>query len=1092
MNNTNFFSFILIIGLLTTTQIQAAEPTTSDEIFIGSMVPDAPYKSVHSKLNLVQKLLLPIDALSFISEPSYFLTVSKYPLLPDPNFVDWAKAAIASPTNQEAYRLFLAGKHDLEKYQDILTVPPIQQPKKDNKNGDKIDTLESSQTVTSIDYDIPNFSQSLGFFISLNQSLTQSDNAWTRLYRGISLARLRAFQPALDDLQMAREKFNRIGADEKRLLTERAIHQVILWQQGHGEIVESECQVMEDHHFCQTTKSCGGEKKHDEIVMFFKPALTQNAQTTQIAQWLHCAEYLIRVNQNADLHQDILLTLLPLVQQHNLQYKMVGYWKQVSTLYLTAKAFEQDTYLLQKILPLLTDTIGISPFQLALRDVFIDGLPQEILEQRFTFYQLNPVEQQTLHQLYHARRQYQKQVDQLATVFFTQLQTKIAQEDHLSPQQQHYLWSLLMGEIFNRDPWSIAITFWNQSVGVEDIAYLLRTGIPVGTALFPDIQKLWTAQQGLYRALTASLNHPNAPVYLRKTHQQAVKGIAYLEKMVPNETVKVVLAPFIVDKIYLKQLVGQNFDVIEWMQAYESLIKATVEQPDREKILTLIAQFIGYHFSTLLIGDDLSSEASLQKLQAQIEKLKPLLLCTAQWIDVDNASSTDTACQFKWFQFGSEWLLRLVEQWTKNIAFFHHNPELFQIIRQVNQTTLSTLAENLPTKTSLFSWLGEVWLTQFYQQFEKRRHETQEILQWKTQLFLDAIAYWLAHETYHYAEAISVRQHLEKTFKKSHLADLAESTQIALHLVHLLLSETKTSQFNSLQQLSLLLSPNNQKPVAELLHTALSILIHLKPEWLSSQFNPSNKPLDEKQIAKYRALFPLPTPHQLERIKSPLAQTLTLMLPSFYTSMSPTEITTFISKMIEKRFQGQQRSILEIMLKFALAVNTKELNYAQLKVLSRFSLQTPINLAYNLPLSIDYAHFIPYIMPYTSQPNHQSENVENNLEIGVGITQKLGPFITITLNQGGDLTMAQNLALLKAALNEDDNKLAEQHFYALLPPEYLDKRVNEPAVFSHQNAIIVYKGARAVLEALQRGHKLSTQLENLAVTLLTESFIKGD
>jgi hypothetical protein len=157
------------------------------------------------------------------------------------------------------------GKHGLEKYQDILTIPPIHQQKQDNEDND---------------YDIPDFANIFGVFLLLNDSLTQLDNAWTRLYRGITLARLRAFQPALNDLQIAKEKFTSIGANEKLLLTERAIHQVTLWQQGNHDILEPK-------------------------------------------------------NQERDLNKDTLLALLPFVQQHNLVDKTVAYWKQLSTLYLT-------------------------------------------------------------------------------------------------------------------------------------------------------------------------------------------------------------------------------------------------------------------------------------------------------------------------------------------------------------------------------------------------------------------------------------------------------------------------------------------------------------------------------------------------------------------------------------------------------------------------------------------------------------------------------------------------------------------------------------------------------------------------------------
>jgi hypothetical protein len=105
MNNTSFFSFILILLIGLAPPIKATEP--SDELFISSAVPYAQYKSVHNKMDFIQKLLLPIDALSLISEPRYFFNVSKHPLLPNPSFIDWSKAVIAPHANQKAYRLFL-------------------------------------------------------------------------------------------------------------------------------------------------------------------------------------------------------------------------------------------------------------------------------------------------------------------------------------------------------------------------------------------------------------------------------------------------------------------------------------------------------------------------------------------------------------------------------------------------------------------------------------------------------------------------------------------------------------------------------------------------------------------------------------------------------------------------------------------------------------------------------------------------------------------------------------------------------------------------------------------------------------------------
>lgn len=1008
MNNTSFFSFILILLIGLAPPIKATEP--SDELFISSGVPYAEYKSVHNKMDFIQKLLLPIDALSFISEPKYFLGVSKYSLLPDPSFIDWSKAVIAPHANQKAYRLFLEAKHDLEEYQDILTIPPILQQEEDDEDNE------------DNDYDIPDFKNIFGVFLLLNDSLTQLDNAWTRLYRGITLARLRAFQPALNDLQIAKKKFTSIGANEKLLLTERAIHQVTLWQQGNNYIPEPK-------------------------------------------------------NQERDLNKDTLLALLPFVQQHNLVDKTVAYWKQLSTLYLTEKAFDKDTLLLKKILPLLTETIGISTFQLALRDVFINGLPEEILQQCFILYKLNTAEQQTLHQLYRTRLQYQEQVHHLASRFFELFQKKVAQQNYLSPQQQQFLWKSLRTEGVD-DLGTIAIIFLQLQVGVEQIVELLRTGTQVSTALLSDIQGLWASQQQLYIALATSLNHPNAPSYLRETHHKVVMGIEYLDKIVPEDTLKIFIAPFVVNKIYLKQLLDEDFDMIKWMQAHELTIRATFEQSNRDQILNLIAQFIGNNF---IRDDDTQME----------EALKPVLLCTAQWINVANMiDSTETftnnACKFKWFQFGSKWLLLLIEQWTKDITFFNKNPELLFIINQATQTTLSALAQNLTTNTS-FSWLGDLWLTHLSAQIKKRHSKEQDALQLETKLILNGIAYWLANEIDDYASAVITRKNFKNTLKKVHLANLADSTKIVLHLLNLMITDIKVERLNSLQQLSLL-SANSEEPLAELLYTGLSIIINYY----------ANKSiyLDNDQITKSHVLFPLPTSHEVERIKSPLALLLTMMSPRFYANMSPVEITAFISEMIEKNFNSQ-RQLVETMLMFALENNVKELNYTQIKALSRFSLQTPINVVYELPLSVEYASLIPYIMPYTYLPSNKLEESDNNFILGAGFTQKIGPFATMSINYGKGnvatvqkvLIMKRHLALLKAALNDDKNNFAEQHFNALLP---LDKHGREQTVINHQHATIMSQGARAVLEALRQGHKLSTSLENRAVRLLINSFTKMD
>jgi hypothetical protein len=109
-------------------------------------------------------------------------------------------------------------------------------------------------------------------------------------------------------------------------------------------------------------------------------------------------------------------------------------------------------------------------------------LPEEILQQRFILYKLNPVEQQTLHQLYRARLQYQEQVHHLASHFFELFQKKVSQQNYLYPQQQQFLWKSLQTDSVN-DLWTIAIMFLQLQVGVEEIIELLRTGTQVSTAL---------------------------------------------------------------------------------------------------------------------------------------------------------------------------------------------------------------------------------------------------------------------------------------------------------------------------------------------------------------------------------------------------------------------------------------------------------------------------------------------------------------------------------------------------------------------------------------------------------------------------------
>lgn len=119
---------------------------------------------------------------------------TRFPLLEDPPEETWVDRRTGQ-VNERARDLLTEAKTALE-YTDLLCAAPP------NLGFD----WPFPNGLRTSSFDVP-----LGALRRLDESVALHDNPWSRFYRGLALAQLRAFDPALEDLGSAKEEFRRAG-----------------------------------------------------------------------------------------------------------------------------------------------------------------------------------------------------------------------------------------------------------------------------------------------------------------------------------------------------------------------------------------------------------------------------------------------------------------------------------------------------------------------------------------------------------------------------------------------------------------------------------------------------------------------------------------------------------------------------------------------------------------------------------------------------------------------------------------------------------------------------------------------------------------
>jgi hypothetical protein len=149
--------------------------------------------------------------LAFSSQPSYTGSLAPFAQIDNPNRTNWMRAS-GKTTNTKplsaaqldlAYTRFLQGKAELEQDPCIARQP--------------VGSV-SSPSSTASDTQCTNLGRSINAIEFLEESFSVLPNAWTRLYRGIGYARLRAFTPAERELSSAEKQLRHIGVEFRAIM----------------------------------------------------------------------------------------------------------------------------------------------------------------------------------------------------------------------------------------------------------------------------------------------------------------------------------------------------------------------------------------------------------------------------------------------------------------------------------------------------------------------------------------------------------------------------------------------------------------------------------------------------------------------------------------------------------------------------------------------------------------------------------------------------------------------------------------------------------------------------------------------------------
>jgi len=159
--------------------------------------------------NIFLQSLSPNHQLSFESRSSYFKSLSDNALIEDPSYLDWLLSTVGRiPKNKDsakrAYAEFIKGKALLDGNACTLAYPEVIIDGKDGNDGGQRCDDRYEELLSAVD--------------ALESSLQTVQSGWSLLYRGIGHARLRAFGPALSDLESAKRVLSKAGAHRASLL----------------------------------------------------------------------------------------------------------------------------------------------------------------------------------------------------------------------------------------------------------------------------------------------------------------------------------------------------------------------------------------------------------------------------------------------------------------------------------------------------------------------------------------------------------------------------------------------------------------------------------------------------------------------------------------------------------------------------------------------------------------------------------------------------------------------------------------------------------------------------------------------------------
>ncbi|MDP2757776.1 MAG: hypothetical protein Q8O45_09190 [Desulfurivibrionaceae bacterium] len=176
-------------------------------------------------------LFNPEYRLSFKSQPLYTGSLAPFSQLDNPNYLVWLKMSGAprstkrSVSPELAYTRFLQGKAQLEQ-DPCITRPPVF-------------LLSSNENAPdSSEPKCLSYQRLLSAINTLDESIAEVPNAWSRLYLGLAYARLRAFTSARKELFAAEHSLKQGGQIEAAEFARQYGESVWKWQKGNDNSIK--------------------------------------------------------------------------------------------------------------------------------------------------------------------------------------------------------------------------------------------------------------------------------------------------------------------------------------------------------------------------------------------------------------------------------------------------------------------------------------------------------------------------------------------------------------------------------------------------------------------------------------------------------------------------------------------------------------------------------------------------------------------------------------------------------------------------------------------------------------------------------------